>query len=236
MHHGFMNKLVEQASNRFSLQSKLAHAEIKSVWSPDITISRDPGSGGKVIAQKIAKKLGWKLLDKEIMVKLSEELGIPEESFAKIDENTRNWFADSFNALFNPSYVSDIRYLNYLKKLLIHSAKDGNVVIVGRGANHIIPPEKSLRVRVTASYKTRVDNTIKHEKRTRADAESWVTHVQNKRNNFIKQYFGQNAYDPANFDLIVNTDQLDLIQARNLIINAYFAKFPAEHKRLKSKI
>lgn len=234
----FLDQLVEQAVSRFSLQARLEKHAIQPQhrWHPDIAISRDPGSGGRVVAKKIARKLGWELLDKQILTKLADELHIPPREFAKVDEHTRNWFADSWNVLFNPHYVSDVRYLKHLRQLLLDTARDGDVVIVGRGANHIIPPDKCLRVKITASFAKRVKNTVKHEKKTYAQAEAWVKYVQNKRHNFIRQYFGKIPSSPDDFDLIVSTDNLTLLQTRDLIIQAYLAKFPEERRRLKDKL
>jgi hypothetical protein len=94
----FMNHLIEKAvANSVSL--KVAKLQIKTEWSPDIVISRDPGSGGHPIAKKIAK-LGWQLFDKALMLELSQELGIPENEVADVDEH-RSWVADC-PPRFNP--------------------------------------------------------------------------------------------------------------------------------------
>ncbi|MFH2019509.1 MAG: cytidylate kinase-like family protein [bacterium] len=231
------DQLVEKSFQQFTLRAKLAKIRIKSSpeWTPDITISRDPGSGGSIIAQKVARKLGWDVLDKDILNTLSKQLGIPEKEFARIDETPRSWLADTFNSLFNPQYVSDVRYLTHLKHLFFHAAKKGYTVIVGRGANHILPADKCLRVRVTASLAKRIKNTMHFEKKTKLEASLWVKKVENNRNGFIRQYFGCAPYEPKHFDIVVNTDHLTLLQARNLIINAYFSKFPEEKSRLKSQ-
>jgi|APSaa5957512622_1039677.scaffolds.fasta_scaffold34194_2 cytidylate kinase len=238
MNRQHRERLVAKAMNRFFFQDNLAKNKIKTHrWRPDIVISRDPGSGGRPIAKKIASKLGWQLLDKKIMIKLAAKHGLPAKEFAKIDETSRNWFADTFNLLFNKNYLSDIRYLKHLKLLLMKSAKDGDVVIVGRGANHIIPSDKCLRVRITASFSKRVDNTYKHEKKSsREEAARWVTKVEERRDRFISQYFGVNPHNPWHYDLVINTNELSLVQARNLIISAYLAKFPSERRRLKDKV
>jgi len=237
MNNALRDHLVEQACIRFSIQTKLQQNLIKTpTWSPDIVISRDPGSGGRVIAKKIADKLNWKLLDKHILRELAQELHIPEKEFAKIDEHSRNWLADTFNLIFNPNYVSDMLYLKHLKSLLMKHAREGEVVIVGRGANHIIPADKCLRVRITAPFSTRVRNTMHHENKTNEEASRWVRYVENKRNCFIKQYFGKDPYAPEDFDLVVNTEHLNLNQGRDLIIGAFLAKFPTERRRLKDKL
>lgn len=234
--NNFLNHLVNKAVERAQLE-RVEKLTIKSDWNPDITISRDPGSGGKLVAKKLAKLLGWQFFDKALMLKLSEELHIPTEELANVDEHNRSWLADSFHAFFNPSYVSDIRYINHLKKILIHASKMGDMVVLGRGANVILPHDKCLRVRVTASFATRVNNTYKYEgKASKLEAAEWVRHVQKQRNQFIRQYFGINPHNPWNYDLVISTDHLSLDQAAQIIIHAYLTKFPKQAKSLKSAL
>ena len=114
-----MTRLVNKAVERSQLL-RVDKLKMKSAWQADIAISRDPGSGGKVIAKKIASKLGWQLFDKNLMAKLSTELQIPANELVNIDEHGRTWIIDLFNSIFNPDYVSDLRYILQLKKLLIH--------------------------------------------------------------------------------------------------------------------
>lgn len=231
-----MDKLVNKAIEGAQLK-RVEKFKIKSDWNPDITISRDPGSGGKLVAKKLAKLLGWQFFNKELMLKLSEELHIPTAELAHIDEHSRSWVADTFHSIFNPSYVSDLRYINHLKKILLHAAKIGDMVILGRGANVILPHDKCLRVRVTASFETCVDNTAKYENfKTKLDAAKHVRHVQNHRNQFIRQYFGINPHNPWNYDLVISTDHLTLDQAVEIILQAYLIKFPTRAKSLKSAL
>lgn len=229
----FMDRLINKAIQNSQTQ-RVAKLKVKT-WSPDIVISRDPGSGGKPIAQKLAKKLGWQFFGKELMLKLAKELDIPEDEFAHIDEHSRSFFADLFHSVFNPSYVSDIHYINHLKHMLTHAAKGGDMVILGRGANLILPPDKCLRVRITASFEQRVKNTYQFEgNKTKEEAAAWVRHVQTRRNQFIRQYFGVNPHNPWNYDLVISTDHLTIDQATQLIIQAYFIKFPEQKRRQKS--
>ena len=234
--HYYLEKLVNKAIERSQLK-KVEKLKFKADWNPDITISRDPGSGGKLVAKKLAKLLGWQFFNKSLMLKLSEELHIPTAELAHVDEHTRSWVADTFHSIFNPSYVSDLRYINHLKKILLHASKIGDMVILGRGANVILPHDKCLRVRITASFETCVDNTFKYENfKTKLDATKHVRHVQTQRNQFIRQYFGINPHNPWNYDLVISTDHISLDQAVQIIIQAYLAKFPKQAKSLKSAL
>lgn len=231
-----MYRLIEKAGNKVAARPKIVPPRLKREHHPDITISRDPGSGGKLIAQKVAKKLGWKFFDKSLMIKLANELGIPAREFTNVDEHTRGWMADTIQSLLNPNYVSDVKYIVNMKKILIHAAEDTQIVVLGRGADRILDPKMCLRVRITASFSTRVKNTVAHEGKSKEDAARWVEHVESKRANFIRQYFGINPYNSWYYDLVINTDNLSLDQAADIIIQAYTSKFPTEKKSLQKKL
>jgi cytidylate kinase len=222
----FLYHMVNRASIWRRLRRKMNGGNQFKEWLPDITISREPGSGGRVIAEMVAKKLRFRLLDKEILAKLASKLGIPEYEFAKIDERPRNWLSDTLYSILNPNYVSDVKYIKHLKQLIVETAKKDSVVIVGRGANFVLPPERVLRVRITASWETRVRNTAKYEHKTRANAEEWVYKVEKKRDDFVRQYFEQDPDSVTNYDLTMNTDHLSLEAGRDMIVNAFFDKFP----------
>lgn len=222
----FMERFVNKALEK-SQAERLVKFKLKTPWRPDIAISRDPGSGGRVIAQKLANRLEWQLFDKEFIRKLSKDLDIPEREVANIDEHNRSWITDLFHSVFNPDYVSDIRYITQLKRLLNHASKTRDLVVLGRGANLILPPDKCLRVRITACLKTRVKNTYQFEHYPSLDAAAdRVRHIQNQRNSFIRQYFGVNPHNPWNYDLVISTDNFTLDQAVEIIIKAYHLKFP----------
>ncbi len=228
----FMDRLVEKAIQK-SLAERVTRHKIKNVYHPDIVVNREPGSGGRIVAKKLAKKLGWQLLDEALMDQLAEELSIPVDEFKNVDEHSRSWISDTFQSIFNKNYISDVRYINHLKRVIAHAAKKGDLVIVGRGANHILPPDKCLNVRITASLSTRIENTLKYEnKKSKIEAESWVKKIEAERHRFIRQYFGKNPYNPWYYDLIISTDHLSLDQAVDLITQAYIAKFPKEKHRI----
>lgn len=53
----FMDRLVEKTIQK-SIAERVAKHKIKHVYHPDIIINREPGSGGRIVAKKLAKKLG----------------------------------------------------------------------------------------------------------------------------------------------------------------------------------
>lgn len=112
-----------------------------------ITISREFGSGGRAIGQKIADKLGYKFYDSEIIERVMVESGLSKEIVEKYDEYAthKNSFLYSIavnssitamdayqgTSFANQVQIAQIRVINEI-------AKEGNCVIIGRGADYIL--------------------------------------------------------------------------------------------------
>lgn len=218
---------LEKVFNRSRFYEKLRkNSRIKpKTWVPDITISRAPGSGGKLIAKKVAKKLGWELYDKKLLTRIAQNLGLDNFLITEIDERPRSVIVDLFHVFFNPNYVGDESYIRALKRLVLKAGKNNDVVFLGRGTAHIIPVDKALHVRIIAPLLTRIKNTAKYEHMTRRAATERVDKVGKDRHNFLKQYFGGRAHLTTNYDLIINTNKISLNKATEIIIYAYKKKF-----------
>ncbi len=223
----YLTKVVNRSAyyERFRKLARIKTPSAKD-WNPDVTISRDPGSGGKVIASRLAKKLGWELFNKKLLAELARKLGYEESIIRAIDEHPRTKVTDIFHALFNPHYISDYTYIQTLKKLVTAASIDNDVVFLGRGTNHILPEDKSLRVRITSSFENRVRNIMKYEGVSKEIASSHARKTERDRSDFIKQYFGCESNCPEHFDLTINTDYFTPDGAVALIIAAYRRKFP----------
>lgn len=214
------NQLVK--IDRITLKKKRPPLKL----NPVICISRDPGSGGKLVARKVSKKLGFTFYNKKLLEDLSKDMGKSSDVIAGIDEHTRSASDDFVHSLINPDYVSDVTFIKNLVKLMYKIAKRGKAVILGRGGSSILPAESCLDVRITAPESFRIKNAIKYEKLTREQAIKRVRKVTNRRADFVKQYFGQDINDIKLYDLVINTQQVSLDEAIDLIVKAYQKKFP----------
>lgn len=219
--------LIEKSLRKEKFYSNLIQkTRIKKEWQPDITISRNPGSGGRPIAKKVAKKLNWKYYGKRIFKDIAKDMDIPEHIVKTIDEAPKsNFLVDFVLNFFDPEYISELEYLSHLKKIIKKVGQKEDVVFLGRGSNHILPRDQALHVRITAPLETRIQNTHKYEDKTLEEAKAQVEKVEKERNQFIKQYFGCDPNDPNHFDLVINTHDISLNAACDIIIEAFKRKF-----------
>jgi cytidylate kinase len=98
--------------------------------------------------------------------------------------------------------------MQHLMKVVGTIGKHGRAVVVGRGANFILPPEKRFSVRIVAPQAWRINNVAK-ELQTESD-----------RRAFIRKYFNADIADPTNYDLVINTATLNVDDAVKMISSA----------------
>lgn len=198
---------------------------------PFITISREPGSGGKPVAELVAKKLGFRFYDKQILEDLSKSVRHRKELLKKIDERGRSAVEDLVHSVFNPDYVSDVRYIKHLCRVVLAAAIQGEVVILGRGANFITPFGKGLHVRISAPYLIRIDRAVKHEDIPREKAVKIIKNVDLRRKEYIRQYFGKNISNTNYYDLVINTANMSIKDTAEHVVLALKNKFPEYAKK-----
>lgn len=207
----------------------------ESFRKPFITISREPGSGGKPMARLIAKKLGFKLCDKRLIEDVAASVRQRRVLMESIDERGRSAIEDLIHGAFNPDYVSDVQYINHLSRVILSTAIQGEVVILGRGANFITPFKKGLHVRISAPYPIRVERAVKFEKISREEAIRIIKETDLRRKEFIRQYFGKNISNPNYYDMVINTASMSIEDVVSIVLQAFKNKFPhyiKTHKKL----
>ncbi len=185
---------------------------------PVITISSEPGSGGRVIARGLAKRLNIDLFDRDIVKEIAESAHISGAVIETMEKERLSGIKDFISSLVNDRYLWPGVYLDHLMKVVAAIASHGNAIIVGRGANFLIPPEDRLSIRVIAPLETRVKNVAKEHGVTREEAKRRVINRENRRAAFIRQSFNAEVADPRNYDLVINTHKLDMDAALGAVI------------------
>jgi cytidylate kinase len=91
-------------------------------------------------------------------------------------------------------------------------------VIVGRGANYILPASTTLRVRLVALWEDRVRVMTAQLGLSEHDAATWVERTERQRVKFVKHYFGKDVADPRAYDLVLNMSRLSTEEGAEIII------------------
>ena len=185
---------------------------------PVITVSSQPGSGGRIVAQGLAKRLYSDLFDRDMVKEIAESAHISGAVIETMEKERLSGIKDFISSLINDRYLWPGVYLEHLMKVVAAIASHGNAVIVGRGANFLIPPEDRMSIRVIAPFDVRVQNVAKKFGVTREEAKRRVINRENRRSAFIQQSFNADVADPNNYDLVINTGRGDMDAAVGAVI------------------
>jgi cytidylate kinase len=175
---------------------------------PCITVSRDPGSGGSEIARRLAKELGMDIIGAQIIQQVAERSDMSEKVIASLDEKTVRLMDSWLDSLFETHHISPDEYLQHLTQVIGTIGKQGNAVIVGRGAQFILPPEETFRVRFIAPRDIRIRTVMRDSGEDFAASERYIYKTESDRNAFHRKHFHTDWTNPGFYDLIVNTGHL----------------------------
>lgn len=195
-------------------------------FRPFITVSREPGSGGKPIAKRLASLTGFAYYGREMVEKVAKSSRLRSELLQSIDEKSRTGIQDIVHSLFNPDYVSDVQYIKRLVDVMLSLSERGDVILVGRGVNFVTSSTRGLHVRVSAPYPVRVERAVKYERISERRAQERIQKIDADRRSFITQYFGENISDANYYDLVINTTNFSIEDATKVVMKAFELKFP----------
>jgi cytidylate kinase len=201
-------KIIDEQVKKWEIMR--AQKAGKEEGLPVITVSREPGSGGRVVAERIARQLGLDLFHGEIIQEIAESADTSARILETLDEKGLSVLDDWISTLVNRRHLWPDQYLKHLMKVIGTIGKHGRAVIVGRGANFILPREVRFRVRIVAPLDTRVQNVAREFGVSSEVARRRVLRAESDRRAFVRKYFHADITDPVNYDLVINTGTLSI--------------------------
>ncbi|KLU05757.1 pyrimidine-ribonucleotide metabolism [Rhodopirellula islandica] len=201
-------------------QDEASQADTSKRLGPFITISREAGAGGSELAGLVAEKLHWDLLDNEIVDFMEQHYGTPRCLIQRVDEKHENWLSEILTSRIGGLGFSESTYTHRVSKLVLLAASHGNVVIVGRGAKYLLPPEQGLSVRVVAPLNSRIQRVMSQHDLSEKEARHWVANKDRQRQNYIRGHFHQDESDPHLYDLVLNVGIVSLEEAAEIVVDS----------------
>ena len=201
---------------------------------PVITISRQFGSGGHEVGEKLAKRLELPFYDKELIALAAKKSGFSEEVFADVDEKATSSLLYSMvmGSYAFGTRVPGINEMPINDKLFIiqsdiikKAAAVGPCVIVGRCADYILREHPNcLNVFVHANKSARIKRIVGLGYCDEKKAPDFVTKKDKQRANYYNFYSNNRWDDLQNYDLTIDTSRFSVDLAVDIIIDA--AKLP----------
>ncbi len=191
---------------------------------PVVTLCMEPGSGGCTIAEQVAKRLDFDFFHRDIVHKISESARISDTMVESLEKERLSGVQDFIASIVKEQYIHPSIYLDHLMKVVGTIGKHGQAVVVGRGANFIIPPKDRFAVRVIAPLEMRIENVAKHYGVPSDTAKRRVMVRENRRRAFIRQSFNADICDPLHYDLILNTGGMNIEACVEAILGSVLGK------------
>lgn len=185
-----------------------------------ITIARGYGSGGRTIGQMLSERLGVEFYDKDLIKLASEESGINEALFGQSDEKTKSVFGKKYTGEIIPpnkrDYTSEENLFNFQAKVIKRLAEEKSCIIVGRCADFVLRGFPNLvRVFVYADEENCIKNVAEVKGIfDRKEAQRKIATIDKERAVYYKSHTGNDWEDVRNYDLCLNSSNLDTTPAR----------------------
>ena len=194
-----------------------------------ITIARQFGAGGKTLGTMVAERLGYTLIDEQIveMVALEADVspelvdsvaeeaggeGIVQRFLRKLGPFGKGYVETAMEE--RPGYVNGDLYISLLHKVIPVLAEQDDVVIIGRGGQYILSEwPDTFHFLMIANIENRIRFMMDHYNIDRKKAQA-VIDKQNKRRINLYRYFGRTDYDqPELYHMVLNMNRLRLDEA-----------------------
>jgi cytidylate kinase len=170
-----------------------------------ITVSREYGAGGGEVARRLAETLGWELLDRELLHRAAAIEDVPDAELERLDEKELSMM-DRFR--LHPPHQ---RYMHGLTEAARQAAARGKVVLVGRGTRQLLGDMPDVfHLRLVAPLDWRVQRMALREGWSMEQARARCLEVDRSRDRFTRYFFGPDALQPEQYDLVANSDRVPL--------------------------
>ena len=186
-----------------------------------ITISREFGSGGRFIGEEVAKKLGIKYYDKDIIGQIAEKSGFSPKYIQENAELSpkKGLFAYAFAGRdITGKSVEDMVY-EAQRKVIMEIAEKESCVIIGRNADFILKDrEDVLNVFIHGDEPEKVKRICKLYRVTETEAIKMMADIDKRRMTNYRFYTDQKWGMAGNYTLSLNSSQLGYDRCEQIVI------------------
>ncbi len=177
-----------------------------------ITINRGSYSRGKEVAEKLALKLGYECISRDILLEASDEFNIPEIKLIR--------------ALHDPASVLERfrhgkdRYISYLYAALLQHVRKDNIVYHGLAGQFFLRDiPHVLKVRVIADMKDRVKEEMRRENISAEEALFVLKKDDEERRKWALQVYGADTWDSRLYDIVLHIGRLTVDNAVDILFD-----------------
>ncbi len=181
-----------------------------------VTLEREYGCGGGVIAAQLARRLGWKLWDRQLTAEIARHAQVGEEAVTLCDERVDSRLYRLAKAFWRGSYERSLpladstafdtdRMMAMMGEIVGNIAAEGNAVIVGRGSPFFLRERPdTFRVFTYAPREEKI-RRLRADGKNLEESEELVDNVDKERIAYIKHYFNAEWPTRSLYHMMINT-------------------------------
>lgn len=201
-----------------------------------ITIGRQLGAGGRAVGELLARRLGVRMYDRQLLTLAAEESGLCPEFFEQADEKhshgllstlvgyLRAPFAGATDTLHD--VLSDDALFQIQSDVIRHIAERESAIFLGRCADYILRDHpRRLSLFLTAERADRIARLQRVDGNDEAQAEARMSSIDNRRGSYYTYYSGRRWGEAANYDLCINSSDLGEEQTAEFVLAFAERKF-----------
>ena len=190
-----------------------------------VAVSRETGARGSSIANLVAERLGWQMVNQEMMGYLTQNEAAREELLTDLTVAGREWANRQVDRLIAERQVVGPEAVELIRLVFLVAAR-GEVVLVGRGAGILLPTDTTVNVRIVAPLEQRIAYLGQWLRLPAAEAADEVEARDRVRSAMHQALANRDPADLAQYDLVLNSGRLGDAVAAELIAQAVQAKQP----------
>ena len=221
-----------EMANRYIREWDEKHRETKTkepqavVYPPTLCISRKLGSGAVEIADLVAEKIGYRVVDQQILQHIATNASLSEKTVSIFDERYPGKLSELVTLAFGEKAFIKSDYAKHLFSSVYAIAALGPTIFVGRGVHLLLAREKVLAVRIISSDSFRIQRLVTVMNISKEEAEKQLKELDRMQAAFFKEVFNKKDASPYEFDMVINCDHIkEPRSAAEIILTAFRRKF-----------
>ncbi len=175
-----------------------------------ITISQGSYSGGRMLAQAVSRRLGYRCVHRDQVISKAAQWGVSQEDLRTAIEKPPRFFGQSAHAKY--------LYLAFIQAALTEEVRGGNAIYTGL-AGHLLlgKGQHVLRTRIIAPMAFRMAMVEYRRQCSRKEAIAYIERQDEDRRKWTRFLYGVDWTDASLYDLVFNLEQMTLVEACDVI-------------------
>jgi len=176
-----------------------------------ITISRGSLSGGRDLAERVAARLGYRCISREVLLEAASRYGVPEPKLWELFEKKPSfweWLTRSRE-----------RYIVFMQAAMCEEAQHGQLVYHGQAGQQLLAGiSHVLKVRLIVPVDRRIKNAMERRGLTKEAATKHVQKIDDERTQRMRELFDVDWRDPALYDVVLNLRDMSVDTAAEIVV------------------